>query len=37
MRTGFIDLLAKRHGAQANRGDMQIAGAELNFIHGNPR
>ena len=31
---GLIDLLAKGHGAQADRRDVQVAGAELNFIHG---
>ena len=35
MRRDFIDLFAKGHGAQADRGDMQIAAAELNFIHEN--
>ena len=31
--SGFIDLFAKSHGAQANRCYVQVTGAELNFIH----
>ena len=30
---GFPDLLAKSHGAQTNGGDVQAAGAELDFVH----
>jgi hypothetical protein len=34
---GLVDLFTKRHGAQADRRDLQVTGAELNFIHKNLR
>jgi nanoRNase/pAp phosphatase (c-di-AMP/oligoRNAs hydrolase) len=34
VRGFFVDLFAEGHGAQADGGHAQVAGAELNFIHG---
>ena len=31
---GFVDLLAEGHGAEADRGDAQVALTELDFLHG---
>ena len=34
VRRGLVNLFAKSHGAQADRGHLEIAGAEFDFFHG---
>ena len=34
VRRGLVDLFAKSHGAQADWGHLEIAGAEFDFFHG---
>jgi hypothetical protein len=33
MRIGFVDLFTEGHGAKADGGDVQVAGAELDCLH----